>query len=55
MSTIWMILGGFLILLGLAGLLLTVWLEQAAVRRLRRKYAGIYANFECPPKRADGS
>ncbi|MDE7222768.1 MAG: hypothetical protein K2O34_03170 [Acetatifactor sp.] len=45
MSTIWMLLGGFLILLGLAGLLLTVLFEQTAVRRLKRKYAGIYANM----------
>lgn len=42
MSAIWMILGGFLIFLGLAGFLITVLFEQAAVRRLKRKYTDLY-------------
>lgn len=45
MSAIWMILGGFLILLGLAGFLITVLFEQAAVRKLKRKYANMYTNL----------
>lgn len=38
MSTIWMILGGCLIGLGMMLLLATVLLEHVAVKRLREKY-----------------
>ena len=38
MSTIWMILGGCLIGLGIIVLLAAVLLERAAVKRLQEKY-----------------
>lgn len=44
MSTIWMITGGFLIVLSLAGFLTTVLFERVAVRKLQRKYAEIFTS-----------